>query len=141
MANSLTFSDAQLTTFLLKSKAGMPPTPPDTPLDECSFPLPSPEMSTCPVPGCGKRVKRMWNDLDNHRKRGDILPQQQCRTKRSRWSQEEERVLREEIKIIAHHQIPSRKTCQGIINIHRVLQNRSKVEIQDKYRRLIRKVE
>ena len=32
--------------------AGMPPTPPDTPLDECFFTLPSPEMCPCPVQGC-----------------------------------------------------------------------------------------
>ena len=80
------------TMFMLQSKTGMPPTPPtpptppDTPLDECFFPMPSPELSTCLLQGCGKMVKRMWNHLDYHKKRGDILPQQLYHTKRSRWS-------------------------------------------------------
>ncbi|CAI8019570.1 hypothetical protein GBAR_LOCUS11753, partial [Geodia barretti] len=89
----------------------MPPTPPGTPLDECTFRLPCP-MSTCPMPGCGKRVKRMWNHLQNHKKRGDVLPEQQLHTKRNKWSAEEERVLREELQITPNQQIPSRKTCQ-----------------------------
>ena len=98
-------------------------------------------ISICPLEGCGRLVKRLWNHLENHKKRGDILPPQHHK-KRSRWSQEEERVLRDEIEIVAHQRVPSRKTCQGIIDRHReVFQNRSMVEIQDKYRRMIRKVE
>ena len=83
----------------------------------------------------------MWNHLQNHKKRGDVLPEQQLHTKRNKWSAEEERVLREELQITPNQQIPSRKTCQEVINRHKVLQNRSKIEIQDKYRRWIRKLE
>ena len=116
MANSFTFSDTQLNMFFLGSKAGMPPTPPGTPLEECCFPPPNPETTACPVAGCGKQVKRLWNHMEIHRKKGDTLPQQQLHSKRNRWTQEEERVLREEINIIPQQQIPSRKTCQGIID-------------------------
>jgi hypothetical protein len=134
------FTDTQLNGFFLGSKAGMPQTPPGTPLEECCFPLPDPETTACPVAGCGKHVKRLWNHMQLHRKRGDTLPQQ-LHSKRNRWTQEEERILRDEIDITPQKEIPSRKTCQEIIDRNRdVLQKRSKIEIQDKYRRLIRKL-
>ena len=69
------------TMFMLQSKTGMPPRPPDTPLDECFFPMPSPELSTCLLQGCGKMVKRMWNHLDYHKKRGTYCPNN-CTTRR-----------------------------------------------------------
>ena len=96
MANSFTFSDAQLTAFLLKSKegGGMPPTTEDLGLEEPAeepsdpplptftqeppttdimedlgleepspTPLPSTFAKPCPVPGCSKIIKKMWNHL------------------------------------------------------------------------------
>ena len=127
---------------------------PDTPLEESIFDAIAvinstekeyspPETSTghyqlCPIPGCGRGVKRLWNHLNQfHKKRGDhtaLLP------RKTLWSADEEHVLREEYALEPGVHVPSTKVCQVILDQHQELfQNRTKVDIQDKYRRLIKK--
>ena len=118
--------------------------------------------TTCPIPGCGRVVKRLWNHLRSgaprpgpphggpslpsgklllnqyHKKMGDEIGTAQC-PKRRRWTPEEERVLNDEVEKV-QNRVPSRKDCLELIRQHPfVFVNRIKVQVQDKFRRIIRK--
>ena len=131
------FPDSQLAAFLTEGKRGVQPaglpTQPDSPLDGGE-----PSQKLCPVPGCSKRVKRLWNHLNEyHKKRGDAVPHH---PQRRQWSKEEEKILKEEIDVMAHQTVPTRRKCLEIMEKHPdIFNNRNKVETQDKCRRMIRK--
>ena len=91
----LFLSDADLRTFL-KAQRDTPPAPPPTPTctsfegcildaltllnDETTDPTPSEvpptrtrALRTCPIPGCGKKVVRIWNHVNQfHKKKAGL---------------------------------------------------------------------
>lgn len=86
----LFLSDADLRTFL-KAERPTPPVPPPTPtsfegcildaltiLNEETDPTPSEvpptrALQTCPIPGCGKKVARIWNHVNQfHKKKAGL---------------------------------------------------------------------
>ena len=61
--------------------------------------------------------------------------------RRRRWSPEEERILREELDITPSTSVPPRTFCHRVLLKHPdTFGGRTKAEIQDKYRRIIKKL-
>ena len=81
-------------------------------------------------------VKRLWNHIHQvHEKKGETLG---LYKRRMKWSVEEEKVLREELEVTK--KVPNRKDCDSIIKNHsNIFLGRSKVHVQDKIRRIMKK--
>ena len=61
--------------------------------------------------------------------------------KRRKWSPDEEKVLREELDIIPNMHIPTRKFCEQVLTKYKhVFVDKDKADIQDKYRRIVRRI-
>ena len=58
--------------------------------------------------------------------------------KRRKWSPDEEKVLREELEIHPNMHVPTRK--QLLTKYKHVFADKDKADIQDKYRRIIRRI-
>lgn len=70
------------------------------------------------------------------------LAQQFSGQKRRKWTQEEEKILRDEVNITQGMAVPTQKTCQDILSKHSsLLEGKSKVHIQNKYRQMIKKLD
>ena len=62
-------------------------------------------------------------------------------TKRRKWTPQEERVLREEVELKAGTTVPRRQFCHELITKNPSLFiGKSKIDTQDKYRLIIRKL-
>ena len=62
-------------------------------------------------------------------------------TKRRKWTAEEEAVLREKVTLHAGSPVPTRQFCQALIKEYPSLFiDKTKKDLQDKYRRMIRKI-
>ena len=61
--------------------------------------------------------------------------------KRRKWSPKEEKTLLEQIELRPNMPVPSRKFCEELLNNERdIFAGRCKADIQDKYRRMIKKI-
>ena len=98
------------------------------------------QLHICPVPGCGRQVRCLWNHLHQYHKNKGLTGKSICclyckvysclfriisdeqlarhTKKRRQWSRDELEALQDEMEIVPHMPVPSRKWCEKVLKYH-----------------------